>query len=143
MSLDLTLRRDEYTPGGVKSTLLDDQGAPLWPTLTHAFGDDNQPKTPPGRYLCVIGDHMLHSGHIRTFEITNVPGHTGILFHPGNSEVDSDGCELVGHERGLEDGEPWLYSSFAAWRDFMARQGEADFYLTVVDSQSVVDGTNA
>ena len=31
-----------------------------------------------------------------TFEVQNVPGHTGILFHTGNTNRDSEGCILLG-----------------------------------------------
>ena len=131
MSHDLVLKRTAQTPQGVTSVLLDDAGNQLWPTLTHAFGPDNAPKTPPGRYLCVFGHHVLHFGPIMTFEITGVPGHTGILFHPGNSQNDSDGCELVGINLTQANGGPWLDQSRAAWSALMARQGTADFWLTV------------
>lgn len=31
-----------------------------------------------------------------TYEVTGVPGRSGILFHPGNSAKDTKGCILVG-----------------------------------------------
>jgi hypothetical protein len=34
-----------------------------------------------------------------TFEILGVPGHTGILFHWGNWNKDSDGCLCLGMVR--------------------------------------------
>ena len=72
-------------------------------TLEHAYEAVDadgvvhwSPKLPDGEYTCVFGDHMLHSGPIKTFEITGVPGHQGILFHSGNTEGDSEGCVLLG-----------------------------------------------
>jgi hypothetical protein len=35
-----------------------------------------------------------------TFEVMNVPGHWGILFHVGNYNEDSEGCILVGEGLG-------------------------------------------
>ena len=41
--------------------------------------------------------HKLEVGaEFETFEITGVPGHSGILFHTGNTNNDSSGCVLLG-----------------------------------------------
>lgn len=73
-------------------------------TLEHAYPDeaDNmcnyQPKLQAGEYKCVRGTHQLsgNSSKFETFEITGVSGHSGILFHVGNFNKDSDGCVLIG-----------------------------------------------
>jgi hypothetical protein len=78
-------------------------------TLEHAYsrGDGSfHAKVPQGRYKCVRGQHTLPNGHkLETFEVTHVPGHTGILFHPGNKYQDSAGCFLPGMEvvRGTDN----------------------------------------
>ena len=72
-------------------------------TLEHAFPADvgYLPAVPPGTYTCQRGLHQLEgmSSNFVTFQIMNVPGHTGILFHTGNSNSDSLGCCLLGQSR--------------------------------------------
>ena len=134
MSTDLTLRRDSSGPTGIVSTLLRPSGVVLCRTLSHAYQQDDGswlPKVPPGRYLCVFGQHQLTHGPIQTFEITGVPGHSGILFHPGNSNGDSEGCELPGQAFAILGSESWMVRSEAAWLDLLSSQGTESFWLTV------------
>ena len=35
-------------------------------------------------------------------EVLNVPGHTGVRWHPGNFPGDTEDCMLVGKTRGLD-----------------------------------------
>ncbi len=77
-------------------------GSTEFACLEHAYPQPDggyKPKLQPGTYVCVRGQHRLDSGPIETFEITGVPGHSGILFHYGNYNRDSNGCVLVGKER--------------------------------------------
>lgn len=100
--MNLTLTRTDFDADGIFGTLTSDDGSFSCMTLEHAYQQDDgswAPKTPTGTYTCVRGQHQLHSGPIETFEITNVPGHTGVLIHPGNAENDSEGCCLVGEAR--------------------------------------------
>jgi hypothetical protein len=68
-----------------------------------------------------------------TFEITGVPGHTGILFHMGNYNQDSDGCVLLG-ESTVPDPDPTMItSSVLTFNQFMGSQTGVDtFQLTVI-----------
>ena len=100
--MTLTLTHTAYTPNGVFGVLTSEGGLKLADTLEHAYNEQNslpdQPKLPLGEYTCLRGMHSLHS-HPETFsayEVTGVPGHTGILFHIGNYNNDSDGCILLG-----------------------------------------------
>lgn len=101
---------------------------------THAYGDIDgkwTPKVPPGVYKCVRGVHQLdHGGPFETFEITGVPGHSGILFHVGNwPQVNSDGCMLLGLRRGVLDDRPAVCASaqaFASFMSFFAHEDEFD-----------------
>jgi hypothetical protein len=55
------------------------------------------PKLPSGVYKCERGLHKGSHGMYYTYEVLNVPGHTGILFHPGNEpQLDSTGCIILG-----------------------------------------------
>ena len=92
--MPLYLNRKRCAPDGIFGELADESGDRIAFTLEHSY--DSVPKLPPGTYQCLRGTHTLHSGLIETFEITGVPGHTGILFHYGNFNDDSDGCVLLG-----------------------------------------------
>ncbi len=126
----MKLTRIFYGESGVFGTLAFGpmQASPLY-TLEHSYGDEWQPKLPPGSYICRRGRHQLHSGPIETFEVTGVPGHTGILFHYGNTEDASEGCILLGTRR---EGDAVL-NSRAAFREFMEVMfGLDEFTLEVV-----------
>lgn len=134
MMADLILKRDSIDVHGCQSTLLRD-GHPWLYTMEHSYGagDDWQAKVPAGTYECVLGDHTLHSGPIRTYEITGVPGHSGILFHKGNTEGDSEGCVLLGMLRGELNGEPAVLHSSVALSEFLRWADERPrFWLEVV-----------
>lgn len=107
MEIDLGLVA-ERKDGIFYVVLLD--GIKLCWALTHAYpaldGKGWEPKTPDGEYIAKRGTHTLHNGvPFETFEITGVPGHSGILFHKGNFNRDSEGCYLLGE----------LDTSNAAW----------------------------
>lgn len=85
------------------------------------------PKIPSGTYLCVRGEHQLEgmAQPFETFEVTNVPGHTNILIHPGNFNKDSEGCILIGLSR---DGDKDILQSRAAFEAFMDFQKGVDSF---------------
>ena len=97
--MDLVLTRSQYRPDGIFGTLTAD-GTWIAATLEHAYeseGGEWYAKIPDGTYTCVRGQHQLaHGGPFETFEVTGVPGHTGLLIHCGNFDRDSEGCILVG-----------------------------------------------
>jgi Family of unknown function (DUF5675) len=92
---NMKLQRTRYTADGIFGWLLDSSGNGTAHTLEHSY--DLKPKLPAGTYKCVRGKHQLHGGiPFETFEVTGVAGHSGILFHVGNYNKDSDGCILLG-----------------------------------------------
>lgn len=128
--MDLKLIRKEYQRDGIFGILTDVGGKVVAHTLEHAYSDGTgwAPKIPDGEFVCVRGEHQLASGPIETFEITGVPGHSGLLFHYGNFNKDSEGCVLVGE---AEAGNA-LTKSRAAFAKLMALQDGVDqFNLTV------------
>lgn len=137
---DLVLKTQRIGPEGAFSYLKDLAGNQIAVTAEHTYDqpDGSQMvKVPPGRYLCVRGVHTLNGRDwFETFEITGVLGHKGILFHPGNTEFDSDGCVLTGRGFGelqvhglLMDA---VLQSRDAFNDFMALQaGVQTFWLDV------------
>lgn len=72
--------------GQALGVLRDDDGKVFFTTF------EDKP-IPAGTYICRLLDHPKHG---MCWEVTNVPGRTGILFHIGNDASDSEGCILVG-----------------------------------------------
>lgn len=125
----MRLVRRSYSPLGVFGELFDSTGVKICDTLEHAYEND-QPKLNTGEHSCVRGQHQLHSSDqpFETFEITGVPGHTGILFHVGNVSADSSGCVLLGLSTPGK-----LVESRTTFNAFMARlKGINTFVLEVV-----------
>lgn len=92
----MKLTRTACRPDGIIGSLFDAEGQPLAVTLEHSYG--GAPKLPAGTYTCQRGKHRLHgmTEDFETFEVLGVPVHTGILFHWGNYNDDSEGCILLG-----------------------------------------------
>lgn len=128
--MELTLKRTEFRPDGIFSELSDESGKVIAHTLEHSYS--NKPKVQDGEYYCVRGLHNLHSGPIETFEIIGVKGHSGILFHIGNWNKDSDGCVLLGSSVAQSKGGQMVTDSKAEFAQFMDMlKGVDKFQLTV------------
>lgn len=129
--MNLTLTRKEYSGDGIFGELNGESGELIAATLEHSY--ECRPKLGAGTYLCRRGLHRLHpdAKEFETFEVTEVPGHKGILFHRGNTEGDSAGCVLLGLRR---DGS-MIVGSKLAFEAFMKLQaGVEEFRLLVVDA---------
>jgi hypothetical protein len=141
--LKLALTRKQAGEDGIFSDLTRADGTLLAQTLEHAYEHVPtstpsvwEPKLPKGVYTCQRGEHRLSGSPTPfiTFEIMNVPGHTGMLFHKGNFNADSDGCVLLGNSVVLEkDGKTkMLANSAQAFARFLALvQSQTTFELTV------------
>jgi hypothetical protein len=109
-------------------------------TLEHAFQQDDgtyAPVIPAGQYMCVRGVHQLSNGvPFTTFEITGVSGHSGLLFHAGNFNRDSEGCVLCGDQHIAQlDGQGMITGSRLKFQAFMDRLiGVSSFMLEVSDA---------
>lgn len=144
--MDLTLTRKEFRPDGIFGELKSDCGTIKLVTLERSYDDDKspRPKVPTGKYLCVKGMHRYKSGkQYETFEITDVPGHTGILFHVGNHELDSEGCVLLGSKimKFGQNGHhaQMIVNSKIAFEAFMHHQSDVDeFWLEIVVDPAAV-----
>ncbi len=131
--LVLSLIRTSAGSDGVFGTLDKVIGENIGVTLEHSY--NGKPKLPVGTYKCVRGMHQLHDGvPFETFEITNVPGHTGILFHVGNYNEDSEGCVLLGRRIATqENGKRMITSSKNTFNKFMdITRGLNEFTLKVI-----------
>jgi hypothetical protein len=121
-----TLNRISLSEEGIFSVLTGEDGSSYF-TAEHAY--DGKPKLPNGIYICVKGQHLLHSGPVEAFEITNVPGHSGILFHIGNyPQIDSDGCVLLGKSQENS----MITHSKEAFEEFMNFLKDIDSFQLVV-----------
>lgn len=98
--MNLIMKRNLYRADGIISEVFDESGNKVLTTLEHAYSDgagEWEPKIPPGVYDCVRGQHqLLHGGTFETFEVAGVKNHSGILWHHGNWNEDSEGCILTG-----------------------------------------------
>jgi hypothetical protein len=134
--MNLILNRVDANENGIFSYLQDSAANILFYTLEHAYLQPDgsyAPKLPNGNYTCVKGLHSLD--HTPTpfeaFEVTNVPGHSGILFHVGNYNSDSDGCILLGTAIAGRDAS--ITNSKLAFEKFMTLQVDNNqFTLTVI-----------
>jgi len=131
--MTLTLIRRNFRPDGIFSDLMTEDGRLMAKCLEHSF--DGKPKVYDGTFTCVKGTHQLdHEGPFTTFEITGVQGHSGILFHVGNYNKDSDGCVLLGEDIVKSDVVPWMITkSKIQFDDFMTIMGDlTEFMLKVI-----------
>lgn len=137
--MNLSLTRISFRSDGIFSKLTTASGAELAVTLEHAFpsvdGTCWTPKIPNGVYTCKRGMHQLPNGAppFETFEITGVAGHTGLLFHIGNKNADSEGCVLPGSMISTQpDGSKWVMNSGLTFSSLMRVQADCnEFQLTV------------
>jgi hypothetical protein len=93
---------------------------------------------PEGSYLCQLVDTPHHG---LTYQVL-VPGRVGVLFHSGNTEIDTKGCILLGLSTGSMDArdpdsgeiekQPAVLQSKEAFKLFMDRMnGTSSFVLHI------------
>jgi len=86
---------------------------------------------PAGNYKC---KRVQSPKFGNTFEVTNVPKRTHILFHKGNLDDDSHGCILIGEQFGDIKGSSGILSSKAGFNELMSiMKDEIGFGLIIVD----------
>lgn len=136
--MDLTLKREEFTSQGIFGTLYDKDGNEIAVTLEHAYPSEGDvkwaPKVPAGSYTCLRSEHRLHKmlHDFETFQVMDVSGHDGILIHPGNYNVSSQGCILVGLKVAQVRGQKMITNSQVTFANFMKlQQGVNNFNLTI------------
>jgi len=130
----MKLVREVFSKDGILGKLYDDEGDQIAVTMEHSY--NSLPKLQAGVYRCQRGMHSLHSNPkpFETFEIMDVPNHTGILFHVGNYNDDSNGCVLIGRACIGSAKGCMLTSSQATFQRFMLDlDGVDSFMLTVMD----------
>lgn len=96
------------------------------PDIFNTVGKSN---IPPGQYICKRTESPRFGD---TFEVTNVPGRTHVLIHPGNSAHDTNGCIIVAQHYGkLLDGDPAVLNSGDTHKALLRELGRSDFHLTI------------
>lgn len=130
----LKLTRQAKRLDGIFSELTDEKGNFIAVTLEHSY--NGEPKLYDGQFKCVKGLHQLHVGNkFETFEITGVHDHTGILFHVGNYNNDSDGCVLVGTDvKDMTNSTRMITHSMIAFSKLMALLEKVQEFTLVVKS---------
>lgn len=137
--MDLMIKRIKFSEFGIFGILYDKNAARVCVTLEHAYPSDSPllwaPKVPPGKYICLRGEHQLlrQNNPFETFEITNVPGHTAILFHVGNTNDDTAGCVLLGSGYNNLEFPRSIINSKLAFKKFMDLQSGVDRFNLEVE----------
>lgn len=125
------LKRVSNTDHGVFGVLM--EGAiPFAVTLEPPWRDnkENESCIPVEMYRC---ERVLSPKFGMTFEITEVEGRTGILFHKGNLEKNTKGCVLIAEEFGILNDGPAVLASGRGFSEFMQRlDGEDRFALSIM-----------
>jgi hypothetical protein len=92
----------------------------------------NKSRIPAGAYKCA---RVVSPRFGDTFEVKSVPNRSHILFHPGNSVRDTEGCILLGGTIGKLRGERAVLNSGMTFQGFMnalASYEEFDLVITEV-----------
>lgn len=130
----ITVKRISQTQHGTFGVILDGL-VPFALTLEDEWKDNKVGVSciPVGTYHCK--KKRFNRGGYDTFEITDVPDRTHILFHRGNTEDDTEGCILVAEEFGELNKKTAIQSSRKGFKEFMERlHGVDEFLLHIVNA---------
>ncbi len=117
---------------GVFGVLLDD-GVPFCVTLERPWLDNrrNVSCIPEGEHLC----RRVNSPKFgNTFEVTDVPFRSHILFHKGNLKEDTHGCILVGEQYEPLNLMNAVLASGRAFQEFLYRADDIDSFVLKIES---------
>ena len=84
---------------------------------------------PAGTYIC---ERVNSPRHGDTFEITEVPGRSHILFHKGNIDDDSHGCVIVGEQFGVLRGSPAVLASSDGYKELHNILRDEDVFRCII-----------
>lgn len=100
-------------------------------TLERTYEQPGEPvlKIGPGLYRCTRT--WFHRGGYRTYEV-HVYGHSRILFHIANIELELEGCIALGKTLATFNGKPGIGRSRLGFNAFMTRAANVpEFFLEV------------
>ena len=111
--------------------VLIDTGVPFCVTVERQWINNQA-----GESCIPIGDYdckRVNSPNFgNTFEVTNVPGRTAILFHKGNIMDDSHGCLIVGEQFEPLNGKTAVLASGKAFEEFLKRVEGLDKFRLII-----------
>jgi hypothetical protein len=84
---------------------------------------------PLGHYIC---DHWRSAKFGETYKVMEVPDRTDILFHIGNTTLDTQGCILLGMDIGFVNGPAITQSKIAFGKFKMFMEDVPRFILEIV-----------
>lgn len=133
--MNLAIKRIAHREDGVFGVLLL-EGRPIAVTLERPWLDNRKGESciPTGEYTCVRVNSPKFG---QTWMVRDVPGRSEILFHSGNTFVDSHGCILVAERFSVwSDGSTSIADSRAAMAEFMdLTRGLVSLDLSVLDCE--------
>ncbi len=123
----LTLKRISHDVQGTYGVLLFAQ-KPIILTLENPWLENRKSIScvPSGQYLC---ERYSSQRFPSTYQVTNVPGRTNIIFHKGNTMEDTRGCILTGSKFGIIKGDTAILDSRTAFKMFMNTVDNLDSFL--------------
>lgn len=86
---------------------------------------------PEGMYIC---KRIISPRYGETFEITNVPNRTHVLFHAGNVEEHTKGCVLLARKFGVLGEKRAILNSGNTFEQFMQKTKDINEFVLYIDS---------
>ena len=86
---------------------------------------------PAQQYLCAP---VVSPKYKETFEITNVPGRTHVLFHPGNTASHTKACVIVAQYWGRLGENRAVLNSGKTFKTFLTEMEFKPFHLTITEN---------
>jgi hypothetical protein len=120
----LELKTIAIRDDGCFSVLLWD-GQPFAVSVERTF-DDGRPVIGAGDHVCRRSFYI--KGGYETFEI-EVPGHDRVLFHKGNTEMDSIACVAVAESFAVMNGVTAVQDSKHGFEELMERAAGLDSFM--------------
>ena len=123
--MQLTLKRLGTDDDGTYGVLMY-SNTPLCLTLEESWKDNQQNISciPAGIYKCIR--KYSPTFKVETFEIADIPNRSHVIFHVGNTEINTQGCVLTG-------------SSFGELRALDDDSGEMEIQSAVLSSKVAFD----
>ena len=89
----------------------------------------NVSSIPAQQYIC---KRIISPKYGLCFEVTNVPGRSHVLIHPGNIDDHTEGCIIVGQYWGKLGENRSVNNSGNTYKGFMEKmRGRDEFHLTI------------